>query len=188
MPTPPPPRANDVKVPKRDGNNTSRCLDKGVVYARPQTTQVVTGKGASCHAILLPEIGMHGSVDKASHPQPQNHGKPQTVTQNQKMEPPSPMVQKVVETTPPLFGHGHCLLKGAGGGGSGVCDPRRQHAIGRGRQLPCTAIVPACVLVMSNTTPTVAVSVHPRTDGPHLHHVTIWDGTCTSRLLEEEDA
>ena len=49
------------------------------------------------HAMLLPEIDMYGtpSVDKANQPQPQNHRKPQTVTQNQKTEPPNSMVPKV---------------------------------------------------------------------------------------------
>ena len=39
--------ANNGGVPKSCRNNTSRCLDKGVVSGCPQKTQAVTGKSAS---------------------------------------------------------------------------------------------------------------------------------------------
>ena len=38
-PPPPPPCQNNGEVPKSCGNNNSRRLDKGVVYAHPQETR-----------------------------------------------------------------------------------------------------------------------------------------------------
>ena len=37
-----PPCKSNTKVPKFDGNSTSRCSDKGVVCARREKTQEVT--------------------------------------------------------------------------------------------------------------------------------------------------
>ena len=78
---------------------------------------------------MLPlEIGMYGSqsVDKANHPQPQNHRKAQTVTQNQQMEPPNSMFPTIADTPPALFGHGHYSRKGGGAVGVSTPPPHQQ--------------------------------------------------------------
>ena len=72
--------------------------------------------------MLLPETGTTTTgttIVQNNHPRPQNHRKTESVTQNQKMEPPNPTGPKVAETGLRVLWTWALFAQGQGG------DPQR---------------------------------------------------------------
>ena len=131
-----------IKSKKNCGNNTSRSLDKGVVYARPPKTQAATGRGASLTS--RPSCPWR-PCDVASRNRNARfticcQGQPFAAPQSQKNRHPKSengirWFHKSRKQPPALFGHGRSLCRGgwAGGGGGGLgyyTQPAEHHMSG----------------------------------------------------------